>query len=81
MDDWEHFSGGEDSIDFEITLVEVFALIDGFFVVVSFGNFDIEGFVEPVDFVFHWAAKCINFGFGEPVTVHIAFSFVFGEVF
>jgi hypothetical protein len=80
VDDWEHFSGGEDSIDFEKTLVEVFAFVNGFFVIVSLRYLYIEGFVEAVDFIFDWSAKCIHFGFSEPVTVHVAFSLVFDEV-
>ena len=80
VDDWEHFGGSQDSINFEKTLVEVFAFLDGLFIVVSLGYLYIEGFVEAVDFVFDGAAKCIHFGFSEPVTVHVAFSLVFDEV-
>ena len=81
MDDWEHFGGRQDSVDFQKTLVEVFAFFDCLLVVVSLCKLDIEGLVEAVDLVFHWAPKCVNFWFCEPVTVHIAFSLVFDEVF
>ena len=55
MDDWEHFGGGQDSVYFQKTLVEVFALINCLLVVVSLSNLDIERLVEAVDLIFHWA--------------------------
>ena len=81
MDDWEHFCSCQYSIYFEITRIEVLALINRLLVIVSFGYFDIEGLVEAVDFIFHGPAESLNFGFGEPVAMHIAFSLVFGQVF
>lgn len=81
MDDGKHFSCCQNSINFQITLVKVFSLVNGFFIVVSFGDLNVEGFVKPIDFVFHGPSKGFNFRLSEPVTMHIAFSFVFGEVF
>lgn len=81
MDNREHFCCCKDSVNFQITVIEVFALLYGLFIIVSLGYLDIEGFVEPIDFVFHCSAKCFDFRFREPVAMHIAFSLVFGQVF
>lgn len=81
MDYWKHLSCCEDSVDFKKTLIKVFTLFYGLFIVVSFSEFDIEGFVEAIDFVFHGSSKCLDLRFSEPVTMHVASAFIFEKVF
>lgn len=81
MNNWEHLSCSKDSIDFKEALIEIFSLLNGLFIIVSFSEFDIEGFVEAVDFVFHGSAKCFDLRFGHPVAVHVASTFIFEEIF
>jgi hypothetical protein len=81
MDNREHLGCSKDSINFKEALIKVFSLFNSLFVIVSFSEFDIEGFSKAVDFVFHRSAECLDLRFGHPVTVHIASTFIFEKVF
>lgn len=81
MNNWEHLSCHEDSINFKEALIEIFSLINCLFIIVSFSEFDIEGFVEAIDFIFHGSAKCIDLRFSHPVAVHVATTFIFEKIF
>lgn len=81
MNNWEHLSCHEDSINFKEALIEIFSLINCLFIIVSFSEFDIEGFVEAIDFIFHGSSKCIDLRFSHPVAVHVATTFIFEKIF
>lgn len=81
MNNREHFGCSEDSVNFKEALIKVFSFFYGLFVIISFSEFNIEGFVEAVDFVFHGSTKGFNLRFGKPVTVHVTSTFIFEKVF
>ncbi len=77
VDNGEHLSGGQDSINLQIGGVEVFPLFDGFLIVVALGQFLVEGFVEPVDLILHLFLKGLHLRFGQPFHMQITSSLVF----
>ena len=80
MDHRKHLGRIDDPIHLQVGGIEEFAFLYGLLIVIALGEALMVGLVEAVDFIFDWSAKCIHFGFSEPVTVHVAFSLVFDEV-
>lgn len=81
MDDWEQFGGSENSIDFQVGGVKIFALLDGLLVEVALDEALVEVLVEAVDFV-AWILDLLGqLLFGEPLNVQVAPVFKFDQVF
>lgn len=77
---WEEFCCVNDSVNFYVGLIEVFAVFDGFNIVVTFRYFSFEVFIESFEFSFATFGIIDDFFFGDPFEVKVAIIFIFDKV-
>lgn len=69
MYDWEHLSGIDDAIDFQIRRIVIFALFNGLLIVITVYESLVMGLIEPIEFVPHILAESVDLFLGEPLRV------------